>query len=229
MKRARSATDKILIVAVGLPVICFSSLYATAWYHRWMAEELLWAARSLHVGVTTQVEYERTLQPFAKHTDRILDGDTKQPLPGAYGITTLPRWIVSSIARLPAPVQGPFWNLSVFEGTVFEVIPTFKDGKLMVIRIAEMQGEGHPFGGFVTIHAGQVRSRFSGDPTETFSGYSGVPMSFEGRVIYTHVDMDDRATSEERRRALNFRFNCFTSFRLCTDGRQLLDPIFTDN
>jgi len=50
-------------------------------------------------------------------------------------------------------------------------------------------------------------------------------MGGSGTVIYTHVDLDDRATDEERRRALDFRFDCFTAFGRCTDGRQMLDPV----
>jgi hypothetical protein len=132
-----------------------------------------------------------------------------------------------STVHLPEPIKMILGNWAVIEGTSFTVIPTFKDGRLIVLRIAEYQGTGHPFGGFVTIHAGQVQHLFP-DDTETFSGYSGRPLGGAGR-IYTHVDIDDRATPEERRRALNFRFNCFTAFLLCSDGRQLLDPITTDN
>ncbi len=229
MKRARHRAGLLLIALVGVPLICFLALYATAWYHRWRAEELLGVARALHVGVTTQVQYERAFQPIGKYAEHILDGDTNQPLPGAFGVTTLPEWIVLFITRLPEPIRSPLWNWSVFEGTVFEIIPTFKDGKLMTIRIAEMQGNGHPFGGFVTIHAGQVQSLVPGDPKGTFSGYSARSMGSADKVIYTHVDVDDRATPEERRRALDFRFSCFTSFRLCDDGRQFLDPYPLDN
>jgi hypothetical protein len=133
-----------------------------------------------------------------------------------------------STIHLPAPIETILGKWSVVEGTVFTVIPTYKDGRLMAIRIAEEQGSGRPFGGFVTIHAGRVEHLFP-DETQTFSGYSGRPMvRSDGLFFYTHVDMDDRATSEERRRALDFRFTCFTSFRPCNDGRQLLDPVITD-
>jgi hypothetical protein len=225
MKRVRkTVVVAVLCILVGIPLIYSLMLYTTAWYHRWRAERLLGAVNSLRVGVTTQVEYERAIQSFVSNADRIRGGDSDQPLPDAYGITTLPEWMFLSTVHLPVI----FGNWAVIEGTVFSVVPTFKDGRLMVIRIAEYQGSGHPFGGFVTIHAGQVQHLFP-DETEPFSGYSGRPMGRRGEIIYTHVDMDDRATPEERRRALDFQFNCFTAFRLCSDGRQLLDPVATDN
>jgi hypothetical protein len=52
----------------------------------------------------------------------------------------------------------------------------------MAIQIAEQQGEGHPFGGFVTIHAGQVQHLFP-DDTQEFSGYSARPMGTDERVL----------------------------------------------
>jgi hypothetical protein len=179
--------------------------------------------------VTTQAEYEGAIQQFVGSANRIRNGETDEPFPGAYGIATLPEWMFLSTMHLPEPIEVILGKWSVVEGTLFTVVPTFKDGRLMAIRIAEEQGSGHPFGGFVTIHAGQIERRFPDDP-ETFSGYSADPViRSDGIVFYTQVDMDDRATSEERHRALDFKFTCFTSFRLCNDGRQLLDPITTDN
>jgi hypothetical protein len=209
-------------------MICSLLLYTTAWYHRWKAERLLAAVKSLAVGVTTEAEYERAIHPFVSNVDHIRGGISDQPLPGAYGITTLPEWMYMSTVHSPKPIAVILGNWAVIEGTSFTVMPTFKDGRLIAIRIAEFQGNGHPFGGFVTIHAGKVQHLFA-DDAEMFSGYSGRPMGGAGRVMYTHVDMDDRATPEERRRALDFRFDCFTAFRLCSDGRLLLDPITTDN
>jgi len=228
MKKAgKTATVTVLCVLAGLPIICSLALYTTAWYHRWNAERLLAAVKNLHVGVTTQAEYERAIHPFVSAAYVIRNGETNQPLPGAYGIATLPEWMFASTTHLPDPIQAALGKWAVIEGTLFSVIPTFKDGKLMAIRIAEEQGSGHPFGGFVTIHAGQVQHLFPYD-LEPFSGYSARRLMSD-RVIYTHVDMDDRATPEERRRALDFRFTCFTAFRPCSDGRQLIDPMTTDN
>jgi hypothetical protein len=224
MKTFSRTVDKVLIVLLGLALIYSLALYSTAWYRRWRAERLLEAVSSLRMGVTTQVEYERAIQPFVTNADRIRSGDSDQPLLDAYGITTLPEWIFLSTVHLPLI----FGNWAVIEGTVFSVVPTFRDGRLLAIRISEAQGSGHPYGGFVTIHAGQVEHLFAGD-TWAFPGYSSRPMGSGDRVIYTHVDMDDRATPEERRRALGFRFECFTAFRLCSDGRQLLDPITTND
>jgi len=132
-----------------------------------------------------------------------------------------------STERLPEPIKAVFDKWSVVESTLFTVIPTFQDGRLMAIRIGEQQGEGHPFGGFVTIHAGRLQHLYSND-IDMFPGYTGRSMGPGDKVFYTHVDMDDRATPEERHRALDFRFSCFTALRLCRDGRQLLDPITTD-
>jgi hypothetical protein len=230
MKRAgKTAAVIVLCVLVGLPLVYSVALYTTAWYERWKAERLLAAVKSLYVGITTQAEYERAIHPFVSDADRVRDGETDQPLPGAYGIATLPEWMFMSTTHLPAPIELILGKWSVVEGTVFWIVPTFSDGRVTAIRIAEEQGTGHPFGGFVTIHAGQIDRRFPDDP-ETFSGYSASPViRSDGTVFYTHVDIDDRATPEERRRALDFRFTCFTSFRPCNDGRQLLDPIATDN
>jgi hypothetical protein len=225
MKRVgKTAAVTVLCVLVGLPLVYSVALYTTAWYQRWKAERLLAAVKSLHVGVTNQAEYERAIHPFVGSADRIRDGETDQPFPGAYGIATLPEWMFLSTMHLPEPIEVILGKWSVVEGTLFSVVPTFKDGRLMAIRIAEQQGSGHPLGGFVTIRAGQVQHLFP-DDIQAFSGYSGRPMGTDERVFYTHVDMDDRATPEERRRALDFRFSCFTAFRPCSDGRQLLDPI----
>jgi hypothetical protein len=224
MKAFSRTVAKVLVVLLGLALVYSLALYSTAWYSRWKAERLLRAVSSLRMGVTTQVEYERAIQPFVTNADRIRSGDSDQPLPDAYGITTLPEWMFQSTVHLPLI----FGNWAVIEGTVFSVVPTFEDGRLLAIRISEAQGSGHPYGGVVTIHAGQVEHLFPSD-TWVFQGYSGRPMGCGDRVIYTHVDMDDRATPEERRRALGFRFECFTAFRPCSDGRQLLDPITTDD
>jgi hypothetical protein len=224
MKTFSKTVAKVLIVLLGLALIYSLALYSTAWYRRWRAERLLGAVSSLRMAVTTRVEYERAIQPFVSNADRIRSGDSDQLLPDAYGITTLPEWMFLSTVHLPLI----FGDWAVIEGTVFSVVPSFKDGRLLAIRISETQGSGHPYGGFVTIHAGQVEHLFP-DDTSAFPGYSSRPMESGDRVIYTHVDMDDRATPEERRRALGFRFDCFTAFRLCSDGRQLLDPITTDD
>jgi hypothetical protein len=225
---AKVAAVTVLCILIGLPLIYSLTLYSTAWYQRWKSERLLAAVKNLRVGVATRAEYERAVQPFVNDTDRIRIGDTNRPLQGAYGIATLPEWMFMSTIHLPAPIELILGKWSVVEGTLFCVVPTFTDGRLTSIKISEAQGSGHPFGGFVTIHAGQVQHLFP-DDTQVFSGYSGHPMGTDERVIYTYVDMDDRATPEERRRALDFRFTCFTSFRPCSDGRQLLDPITTDN
>jgi len=226
-------TKKVLVFAVfcvvfGLPLAYPLALYSCAWYERWRAERLLAVVTSLHVGATTQAEYDRTVDRLVGSADSVRDGDTNQSIPGAFGITTLPQWVYMSTHHLPEPVEKVLGNWAVVEGTMFEVTPTFKDGKLTAIRISEAQGSGHPFGGFVTIHAGRLQHLFP-DGIDTFSGYSGRPMGTDEQVIYTHVDMDDRATPEQRRRALDFRFGCFTALRPCSDGRQLLDPITTDN
>jgi hypothetical protein len=224
MKTFSRTVAKVLIVLLGLALVFSLALYSTAWYSRWRAERLLGAVSSLRMGVTTQVEYERTIQQFVTNADRIRSGDSDQPLPDAYGITTLPEWMFLSTVHLPLI----FGNWAVLEGTVFSVVPTFKDGRLSAIRIPEAQGSGHPYGGVVTLHAGQVEHLFPAD-TWVFPGYSSRPMGRGDTVIYTHVDLDDRATPEERRRALGFGFQCFTAFRLCSDGRQLLDPITRDD
>jgi hypothetical protein len=119
-------------------------------------------------------------------------------------------------------------NWSVLDWALFEVEGTFRGGKLDTLYIAEMQGSGHLYGGFVTTHAGRSEHFFPGNP-EVFTGYSARRMGGAGTVIYTHVDLDDRAMNEERRRALDFRFDGFTAFHRCTDGRRFLDPIVRDD
>ncbi len=222
MNKLKQSVSKVLIVLFALPLICSLALYSTAWVHRWRAERLLAAVSGLRVGVTTQIEYESAVQPFVSNAGQVRSGDNDQPLPGAHGITTLPEWMFPSTIHLPLFLG----NWAVIEGTLFMVIPKFENGRLTAIRISEQQGEGHPYGGFVTIHAGQVQHLFLGDQ-QLFPGYSARSMGSGDQVFYTHVDLDDRATAKERRRALGFRFDCFTAFRRCSDGRQLLDPITT--
>lgn len=217
-------------VVIGLLFVCAAALYATAWYRRVQAEHLLAAIKKLRVGVTTEAEYEQAIRPFVADAEQVREGDaiaTAQPVAGAYAITSEPLWVYRTSAHMPEAIVSTLSNWAVLEWTMFTVDPTFNDGRLTSLQIGEMQGNGRPFAGFVRIHAGVVQRLWPSEP-DSFPGYTAHPMGGNGRVIYTHVDMDDRATPDEQRRALDFKFSCFTALKRCSDGRQLLDPIMTD-
>jgi hypothetical protein len=218
----------VLLIVFGLLLVCAAGLYASAWYQRWRAEQLFAAVRDLKPGVTTEAEYMKAIEPHIRYADQAETGNPPSPIAGYLGVGSQPLWLVKTFSSLSERLGN--YNLSLLPVplTLLEVSGTFADGKLISLYVAEMQGSGHPYGGFVTIHAGRLEHLSPRYP-EVFTGYSARRMGGNGTVIYTHVDLDDRATDEERRRALDFRFNCFTSFRRCMDGRQFLDPIVTDD
>ncbi len=147
-------------------------------------------------------------------------------MPGAYAITPVPEWVWTTLNHMPEPVASSLRHWPVLEWALFSVDPTFKQGRLISLQVAELHGEGHPYAGILRIHAGVVQHLTFDD--RPFSGYSANQGGGNGKVLYTQVDMDERATPEERRRALDFRFNCFTRLRRCSDGRQLLDPVVSN-
>lgn len=216
-----------LLIIVGLLLVCASGLYVSAWYQRWRAEQLFAAVRDLKPGVASEAEYMKTIQPSMRYAEEAGTGDPSVPIVGYLVVGSQPLWLVKTFSSLSERFGNYNSSLLPVPLTLLEVRGTFADGKLISLYVAEMQGSGHPYGGFVTIHAGRLEHLFPGYP-EVFTGYSARRMGSERTVIYTHVDLDDRATDEQRRRALDFKFDCFTAFRRCTDGRQMLDPIMSD-
>jgi hypothetical protein len=217
-----------LLVVVGLLLVSAAGLYVSAWYHRWRAEQLFAAVRDLKPGVTTEAEYMNAIQPQVRYAVQAETGDPPVPVAGYLAVGNQPLVVWKMFNHLPNGVAGFISNWSALQWALFDVEGTFRDGKLATLHIGEMQGSGRPYAGFVTIHAGRLESLFPGC-VEVFTGYSACRMGGNGIVIYTHVDLDDRATDEEKRRALDFRFDCFTAFRRCTDGRRMLDPIVSDD
>jgi hypothetical protein len=215
-----------LLVILASLFLCAAALYATAWYHRIQAEHLLAAVKKLKVGVTTQAEYDQVVGPFVTDAN-LIQGENGRPISEAYAVTPVPSWVWNALGHMPAPIASALSNWAVLRWTLFEVGPTFKQGTLTDLTVTEMHGEGHPYAGRVRIHAGVVQQLLPYDE-RPFSGYSAHQGGGDGRVLYTEVDMDERATPEERRRALDFQFHCFTAFRPCSDGRQLLNPVVTD-
>jgi hypothetical protein len=215
-----------LLIIVGLLLVCASGLYASAWYQRWRAEQLLAAVRDLKPGVTTEAEYMKAIQPHIRYVEQAERGDPTVPIPGRYGVANQPMWLEKRLIDLSDGLADVLPNWIAPEVS-FQVAATFTDGKVKALDMGEMRGVYHPVAGFVTIHAGRLERLFPEYP-EVFTGYSARRMRGKDRVIYTQVDLDERATEEQRRRAIDFRFGCFTAFRRCTDGRQMLDPSYVD-
>jgi hypothetical protein len=217
-----------LLIVLMLPVVCVTALYASAWYHRWRAEQLLAIVQKFEPGVTTQDEYEKAIRPLLPYTDRSyskINGYVVE-MPDTLAVESPSEWLGEVYSRLPDPILDWLMKWPVTEGTVFWVQPTFKDGMLVAMRIYELRGSGHPFGGDVEIREGQVDHWFDDIPEEKFNGYQVRRMGLPDMPPwFSGVRMDDRATPEQRRRAMNFKFACFTSFRSCDDGRRVLDPV----
>jgi len=215
-----------LVMVFGLLLVSAAGLYASACYHCWRAEQLLAAVRDLKPGVTTEAEYMKAIAPHVRYAEQAERGDPPVPIPGHYGVANQPAWVLRLFEQVPDRVMEFLPNWLAPE-TSFQVVATFSDGSVKTLSIAEQQGFYHPVAGFVTMHAGRLE-RISPQYPMAFTGYSARRMGGNGTVIYTHVDLDDRATEEERRRALDFRFDCFTAVHRCTDGRQMLDPVYVD-
>lgn len=212
------------LVVFGLLLVCAAGLYASAWYHRWRAEQLFAAVRDLMPGVTTEAGYMRAIEPLMPYAVRVETEDNKALDAGYVAVGNQPAWVWHVLNIFPERFEVWASKWSVMEWTLFKVDGTFGDGKLMILSMAELQGSGHHYGAVARVHAGRLKQLFPGYP-RVFGGYSARRLNGNGKVIFTHVDLDERATVEERRRALDFRFDCFTAFRSCTDGRRMLDPI----
>jgi hypothetical protein len=187
---------------------------------------LLTAVRNLQPGVTTQAEYEREIRSLRPYFGKIYSGEQEEP--NALAIGNQPEWVLGILFKLPDSVRYKLLYWPAMDWTSFSVEPTFEGGKLSALTLTEWHGSGHPAGGRVEVHAGTINHWPTEGAEEGFMGYEAHQMRLADVPWSSHVRMDDRATPEQRRRAMDFKFECFTAFRSCADGRRILDPVITD-
>jgi hypothetical protein len=214
-----------LLIVLMLPVVCVIGLYASAWYHRWRAGGLVSVLRNVQPGVTTREEYLKIVEPFDNHLLRVGEADHLVYSPGAIGIENWPGLPKKVFDLVFVPITYLADHRLVPYAVDFFVIPSFQEGVVSSLSVEEMQGSGHPFNGNTTLIA--RRFEHEDDPIfdERFAGYSVQQMRLgDGTLWESFVKLDERATSVERQRALDFHFWCFTKRGDCRDGGKMLQP-----
>ena len=223
MSRWRKVVVVTIAVVVAMPIFYVGAIYASAWYHRWRAQQLLAVLKTVRPGMTTQAEYMRLVHPFEAVSEWLLVDN--KALPGAISLSNRANWIEDlqneRLARfdnlLSWRVIPPYVGLSV--------IPSFEGGVVSKLDIEEMTAvAGHPPGAFVHWDA----QRFEGSDSRVFDGFSGYSRGQMGVVDQPpwefFVTMDERATPDERSRALDIQFRCFTKVTGCLEAREYFQP-----
>ena len=224
MKRWKKVVASLLVVAVGIPLLFSVTMYAYAWCQRLRAERLLAIVRTIKPGVTTQGEYMEAMQPPESDPLDLYQNDEAK---GYRVVVNAPQWFLNHVG-LPSG-RDDMWSVMqdklANHATGIVVIPSFKDGVVSRIHVWEMHGVcTHRCGGSVIYEA--QRFETSDNFGENFNGYA----SWQGSISagtppwVVAVDMDERASAEQVRRAFDFEFHCFTDFHVCEDAREYLDP-----
>lgn len=238
MKRwQRRALFSLLAVLIAAPLLFAVATYAGAWYYRIQAEKLLACVRSLQLGVTSEAEFLKVIQPLqlkvSDHREVVKDNPSK--ITYEYRFYNVPNWALALFDQIPECVK-PVVSRLMLNWTMFSASLEFEGGKLTKLHVFAFQGEGHPFSGSVTIYAGRasIPEVLWAEP-EKYRGYfvqsSDLFEDGEGHPLphpvpfHRHVWFDERATAEQRRRALEFHLECFTSLAGCRDASRILDPV----
>jgi hypothetical protein len=222
------ATCVALVLAMAL------CLYGAAWQHRGRAERMLATARTFQPGVTTEEQFHKAMSPWASYQSFGIESTSKATSRvEVYGIANYPDWLPKYSERCPYFLLR-LLGTATLPGTVFGLSPRFSNGKLVLLHVSESQAgvDGiHPFYVDVSIYA---RSAEANDPRiedANFSGYRVIPyiQSFDERpekswVIREYVDLDDRATGQQKKQALDFKLECFTDIHGCRDANKILQP-----
>ena len=197
--------------------LTLSGLMGQSYYRRWQASKLLDVVRELHPGATTESQTRELLKPFANY-QRVSDQDNEPRNMIQYDFRNLAKW---------NPIHF------VLPWTLFTVTIEFVNGQVARILAIEMQedqpGYPHPNAVNVTNRSSiLLPSRRPG-----FTGYSEYAQSTgsvddQGRWTGFEcchdrfIELDERATSVQISKSLNFRLSCMTSFVRCKDDRQIL-------
>lgn len=189
---------------------------------------MLAAVKQLKVGVTTKREYAVIMAPTLRHAQPITSGSTNGRdlvVDGAGYIEAFPEWWDPVLRALSDHLHESLEKFTIFNPPTFFITPTFEDGTLRELAVREWWGNGHPGGGSAIFFAGSPAAYFRDQHVLASGGYFLRQSYLADNVMYSStVMLDDRATSEERSRALDFRFECFTSLIVCADGTRILNP-----
>ena len=158
MKRwQRRALFSLLAVLIAAPLLFAVATYAGAWYYRIQAEKLLACVRSLQLGVTSEAEFLKVIQPLqlkvSDHREVVKDNPSK--ITYEYRFYNVPNWALALFDQIPECVK-PVVSRLMLNWTMFSASLEFEGGKLTKLHVFAFQGEGHPFSGSVTIYAGRA-------------------------------------------------------------------------
>lgn len=223
MRRWAKVLARILIVVVAMPLLFGAAIYASAWYYRGQAEKLLSVLKTVRPGVTTQTEYLRLIHPFEAASYEVRVDD--KVLPGALAIGNRPE-LIQHVLRVREGLLDRLLSWHVIPPlAAFSVTPSYQNGVVWRLYLDnETPITGHAPGAFVRWAA----LRYEADGAEfqgPFSGYRMSQMGVAGGPPWEFfVSLDERATSDEAKHALDFRFECFTEIRGCSDAREYLQP-----
>lgn len=232
----RKALVAIGVIFTLLLAFFLGSELIVSHYRRWQASRLLAEVREFHPGVTTEAQALSVLKPFSGYavvSDRRRDTVVVHEV--EYQLYNTPAWtasVATHLRLLPLHVMLPC--------TLFIVDLEFAGGRLFSIHINEMQedhpGYAHPNAAVVTITSRQFgalpESPFGRLPLK-FNGYSEHSQStgrLDERGDLTafsccherFIEMDERATPQQRKRALNFQLHCMTSIAQCKSDHEIL-------
>lgn len=241
MKRwQRRALFSLLAVLIAAPLLFAISMYAGAWYYRIQAEKLLACVRSLQPGVTTETDFLKAIRPLHLKVSEHREVAKDDPLKVSYDyyFFNFPSWTHTLVDHIPEPVM-PVVDHLMLDWTMFSASLQFEGSKLTKLHAYEYQaifGGGHPFSGTVTIYAGRVSEQEADwSYPSNFEGYNvrslDITEDQNGQTLaralpfHRYVYLDERATSEQRRKALEFHLECFTSLAGCRDASRILNPV----
>jgi hypothetical protein len=201
---------RVIVTSVASALVLLLSwggLLSASYHRRWQAAKLLELVREFHPGETSETRVRAQVRPFAPY----------QVDDGYYLFENSPRWLPRQMA---------------FPWTLFMVHFGFDSGILAEIDVKEIQedqpGYSDPNSVSVSIYSNRLHTA-----PDIFSGYSEIAqptsrVNVQGRWVVLRcsdarsIRLDERATSAQRERSLNFQLSCMTSFVRCKDDRQIL-------
>jgi hypothetical protein len=223
MRRGSKIAAGLLTVAVGIPLLIIGAINANAWYYRWRAEHLLTVLKTVRPGVTTATEYLQLIQPFETCSGEIRIDD--KLVPGALAIGNRSSWIEDILMAGNSFLDDLLAYRVIPPDADFAVVPTYAGGVVSQIELHAFSGvSGHPPGARVSWSASKYE-RDNAGYEEFRQGYYVSQEGLSGRAPWIFfISMDERATSDERSRALNLQFQCFTRFSGCQDAGMYVQP-----
>ena len=223
MRRGSKILAGLLTIAVGMPLLITGAIYANAWYCRWRAGHLLAVLKIVRPGMTTETEYLQLIRPFEGYSGDILIND--KVVPGALEIGNRSQWIEEVLVARNGSLDSLLAYRVIPPAAFFAVVPSFDGGVVSQLDIhISLAVSGHAPGAFVFWSASSYERDNAG--YEAFhDGYRVSQEGLSGRAPWVYlIWMDERATPDVQRSALNFQFRCFTRFSGCDDAGMYVQP-----